>query len=427
MAHSSKKHHFVPQAQLRHFAADADGQYLFALDKRTDRSFRASILNAGSENDFNTVNLGASKWNFEDLFQEVDSRSARLVAEILSRRSMFWLAVDDRIALADFFATQLLRTQFSRSTPAHIAARLRETVRQFGYDPDQNPATAMPSDAALRLGSLRTFLDRSEHVVALLRLFPALYEIGGNDRLIISDHPVMVTNAFPYGDVGLGSHGVLVYLPVSPKFMIALHCPTIVKRYELIGHARLEAGQKARMGRYRAGLRSGEPIEIDNDLVLHLNRLQIVHSARYVYANIDDFGTARALLKQYPDLRSVTTHATIGEMGRAHPSRAGMPNGTHLVVHGPHDHAMLEITEIDQTGEGISARTGQIALLSQIAADPGMLRAELYVDGHRRRMLGSAMIERVGNPDDGWFRVVHRDPDLRELGKRLDRAAGDRS
>src|SRR5271168_3979608 len=84
-------------------------------------------------------------------------------------------------------------------------------------------------------------------------------------------------------------------------------------------------------------------------------------------------------------------------MGRAPPSRAGMPSGTHLVVHGPHDHAMLEITEIDQAGEGISARTGQVALLAQIAADPGMLRAEFYVDGHRRRMLGNAMIERVGN------------------------------
>ena len=69
---------------------------------------------------------------------------------------------------------------------------------------------------------------------------------------------------------------------------------------------------------------------------------------------------------------------------------------------------MLEITEIDQAGVGISARTGQVALLAQIAADPGMLRAEFYVDGHRRRMLGNAMIERVGNPEDGWFRVAPR-------------------
>ena len=69
----SKKHHFVPQSQLRHFAAYGDQRFLLVFDKRTDRSFRTSILNAGSENDFNTVSLGDAKWNFEDLFQDVDA------------------------------------------------------------------------------------------------------------------------------------------------------------------------------------------------------------------------------------------------------------------------------------------------------------------------------------------------------------------
>jgi hypothetical protein len=114
------------------------------LDKQTDRSFRTSILNAGSENDFNTISLGASKWNFEDLFQEVDTRSALLIAEILSRKSLAWLSEDDRLALADLFATQMLRTHFSRTTRAHLADRLREITRQLGYDPDQNPTMATP-------------------------------------------------------------------------------------------------------------------------------------------------------------------------------------------------------------------------------------------------------------------------------------------
>ncbi|KZD21159.1 hypothetical protein A4A58_15390 [Tardiphaga robiniae] len=101
MNRPSKKHHFVPQAQLRHFAGDTDERFIFVFDKQTDRSFRTSILNAGSENDFNTVSLGESKWNFEDLFRDVDSRSARLVGNILSHRSLAWFAVDDRLALAD--------------------------------------------------------------------------------------------------------------------------------------------------------------------------------------------------------------------------------------------------------------------------------------------------------------------------------------
>ncbi|UPJ79482.1 DUF4238 domain-containing protein [Bradyrhizobium sp. 183] len=421
MSRPSKKHHFVPQAQLRNFAADTERRFLFVLDKQTDRSFRTSILNAGSENDFNTVSLGASKWNFEDLFREVDARSARLIEEILSRRSVVWLSEDDRLALADLFATQLLRTHFGRTTPGHLAERLREIIRQFGYDPDQDPTMAKPSDAALRLGSVKTFLDRSEQVVALLRLYPALYSAEGIHHFAISDNPVTVTNAFPYGDLGLGSHGILVFLPISPKIMIALHCPTIVKRYELAGRADLPVDRKERLLRYRDGMRYGNPIDIDEDMVLFLNHQQVVHSTRYLYAATDTFDLAREALKQHPHLRSVTTHLTMGEMGRAPEGRVRMPAGTRLVVHGPADHGMLKIEEIDEAGEGITARTDQIALLAQMAADPGMLRVELYIDGHCKRMLGDAMIEPCGNSADGWFRVVHRDPGLRELDKRLDR------
>lgn len=391
------------------------------LDKQTDRSFRTSILNAGSENDFNTVSLGASKWNFEDLFQDVDARSARLIAEILSRKSVVWLSEDDRLTLADLFATQLVRTHFGRTTPAHLAERLREIIRDLGYDPDQDPTMAMPSDAALRLGAVRTFLGRSDQVVALLRLYPALYRANGHHRFIISDHPVALINAFPYGERGLSSHGILVFLPISPEIVITLHCPTIVKRYELAEQADLEADRKERMFRYRDRLRSGNPIDINEDMVLFLNHQQTVHSTRYLYAASDTFDVAREALKQQPHLRSVTTHVTLGDMGRAPAQRMRMPTGTHLVVHGPADHGMLDIEEIDEVGEGITARTGQIALLAQMAADPGMLRVELYVDGHPRRMLNGAMIEPFGSSADGWFRAVHRDPSLRELGRRLDR------
>jgi len=420
MSRPSKKHHFVPQAQLRNFSADAKQRFLYVLDKQTDRSFRTSVLNAGSENDFNTVSLRGSKWNFEDLFQDVDARSARLIAEILSRQSVAWLSEDDQLALADLFATQMLRTHFSRTTPAHLADRLREIIRQLGYDPDQDPGLATPSEAALRLGAVRTFLDRSEQVIALLRLYPALYRANGDHRLIISDHPVALMNAFPYGELGLTSHGILALLPISPEIMVALHCPTIVKRYELAEQAKLEAGQKERVFRYRDGLMSGNPIDLDEETIHFLNHQQTVHSTRYLYAATDTFDLAREALKQQPHLRSVTTHLALGDMGRPAKRQSGMPAGIYLVVRGPADHGMLMIEEIDPSGEGITARTGQIALLTQIAADQGMLRAELYIDGRPMRTMGAAMIELFGDKTDGWFRVVHRDPSLRELGKRLD-------
>lgn len=420
MSRPSRKHHFVPQAQLRHFAADADRRFLFVFDKRTGRSFRTSILNAGSENGFNTVETARGRWNFEHLFQEVDTRSARLVGEIASQRSLAWLTADDRVALADLFATQLLRTHFSRTTPRHVAGQLREAMRQIGYDPDADPNLAVPDEDALRIGAVKAFLRRQGHLPAMLRLVPALYESSGGSRFVISDHPVGRTSAFPYGDTGLASPGVLVTMPVAPDLTVALHCPTIVARYELAADLDLEPERKARISRYRAGLRSGEPIAIDADLVLNLNAGQIKHSARYLYSAVDDFAFAKDILRRRPELSSVESHVSLGEMGRAPPTRPGMPPGLHLVIFGPADHCMLAIEEVDERGEGLTVRTRDVGLLAEVAAETGMLRADLYEDGRIRRSMGQAMIERFGELREGWFRVVHRDPALRALGKQLD-------
>ncbi|TGQ77334.1 DUF4238 domain-containing protein [Mesorhizobium sp. M8A.F.Ca.ET.207.01.1.1] len=420
MNRPSRKHHFVPQAQLRHFAADPERRSIYVFAKRSDRSFLTSIANAGSENDFNVVSLGDTKWNFEDLFQEVDARSARLVVEIVSRRSLAWMTADDRIALADFFATQMLRTHFSRTGPKHLAGQLREMMRQAGYDRDADPHMAMPSDASVRLGAVKAFLEREGHTVALLDLHPAIYASDGEHRFIISDHPVSRINAFPYGDVGLTSPGLVVMLPVSPGLTLALHCQAIVQRYELAASADIEPERKTRMIRYRDGLRSGEPIAIDGNMVRYLNGLQVSQSAGYLYADTDAFDFAREILGEDEDLRNVETHVELGEMGHAPPPRPGMPAGTHLVIFGPLDHCTLAIEEIDKSGEGLTARTRQIDLLAQVAADKAMLRVELYVDRRVRRGMGQVMVERFGEPASGWFRVVHRDASLRSLGLQLD-------
>lgn len=131
----SKKHHYVAQAQLRHFASDVDRKSIWVYDKARDRSWISSMLNAGSENDFNTVELTSGKWNFEDLFQEVDGRSASLVSEIMSQRSLAWITSADHAAIIDLLTTQMLRTKLARSTPHSMALQMREMMREIGVDP----------------------------------------------------------------------------------------------------------------------------------------------------------------------------------------------------------------------------------------------------------------------------------------------------
>jgi hypothetical protein len=42
----------------------------------------------------------------------------------------------------------------------------------------------------------------------------------------------------------------------------------------------------------------------------------------------------------------------IGQMGEGPPPRPSIPDGWNLVVHGPRDHCLLHIEEVDEEGEG---------------------------------------------------------------------------
>ncbi len=420
-AKPSKKHHFVAQAQLRHFASDADRKSIWVYDKASGRSWISSILNAGSENDFNTVELISGKWNFEDLFQEVDGRSARLISEIVSRRALAWITPADHAAMIDLFTTQLLRTKLARSTQHSLAMQMREKMREIGIDPDTNPNLAPPTEAAIRMGAVESFLKRDTVAKSMVRLVPALFEAGEGQRFIISDDPVIIQNAFPYGDNGLASHGIIVFLPIAPDLGLALLCPTIVSRYQVIDQAAMNEGMRDRMLRYRDGFCAGTPVIIEPAELDGWNKRQVSGSARQLYASANaDFDVARALLADRTELRRVETRTTMGKIGQGPPSKPGLPPGLQLVIQGKFDHAMMPVAEIDKAGEGLTGRTTRVDLLEMIAADCHELRAELFEDGKPRQMIGRATVERFGDPADGWFRVVHADEGLRRLMRQID-------
>lgn len=421
-AKPSKKHHFVAQAQLRHFASDANRKSIWVYDKARDRSWISSMLNAGSENDFNTVELKSGKWNFEVLFQDVDGRSARLVSEIVSRRALAWITPVDHAAIIDLLTAQMLRTKLARLTPHSMALQMREMMHEVGVDPDADPSMATPSEAAIRMGAVKSFLERGRVAQSMSRLTPALFEAAVGQHFIISDDPVIVRNAFPYGDNGLESHGIMVFLPIAPDLGLALLCPTILSRYEAVEQAEMDDAMRARMLRYRDGLRAGTPVTIEPAELEGWNQCQVSGSAGQLYAAADaDFDVARALLAERPELRSVETRITMGKMGQGPPPKPGLPPGLQLVIQGRFDHAIMPIAEIDEAGEGITARTTRYDLLKLIAADRHELRAELYEDGKPRRMIGQATVERLGDPANGWFRVVHMDESLRGLMRQSDR------
>ncbi|ANL49432.1 hypothetical protein AMC87_PB00108 (plasmid) [Rhizobium phaseoli] len=420
MSKASKNHHYVPRAQLRHFSIDKQEKRVWVFDKENGRAWPSAIAGAGSENNFNTVELDTGRWNFEDLFNDVDARSAAVVRQVVDSRSLGWVQPEDHLALLDLFATQMLRTHLARTSPRSLAEKMRELVRLVGYDPDHDPDMAIPTEATLRIDAVRRFLERGELVAPMARLRPALFAPRQSERFVLSDHPVIVSNAYCYGDAALQSHGVIVFLPLAPDLAAVLICPTIIARHESIERANLPQDRRARMERYRAGFRAGEPITIESSEVENWNRLQVAYSRRYLYGSIDDFDFARVILAENPSLRRVETHVSMGEMGAGPPRRQGMPPGLQLVVQGQHDSCVLAIEEVDEFGEALTVRTDSLALLQQVAADSGELRVELYDDGSLRRGMAAVRVEPIQKPESGWFRVVHRDEGLRELARKTD-------
>ncbi|WP_373236470.1 DUF4238 domain-containing protein, partial [Cohaesibacter celericrescens] len=220
----SKKHHYVTQAQLRHFAHDAARSKLFVFDKSNGRSYPSTIKNAGSENQFNTLIEGEERLNFEKIFDEVDTNGGLIVNQINQHRSLDWMKESDLFKLADFGTIQLLRTKLSRITPAVLLDQMREILAEFGADLD-DPSLAPPTENDAKLSTIMNFFGRDRYRAPFLRLYPGLVQPEGEARLVISDHPVVFSNPFPYGDRGLKSQGIMVSLPLSPMLLLTWHCP----------------------------------------------------------------------------------------------------------------------------------------------------------------------------------------------------------
>jgi len=416
-----KKHHYVTQAQLRHFASDKGRTRLHVFDKTRGTTFGSSILNAGSENDFNTIIEGDERLNFEAIFDEVDGNSATIVNQITERRSLAWMREEVVLKLADLGAVQLLRTKLSRETPGILAQKMRETLAQFGADLD-DPTLALPTKADTKRGTIEAFLKRAGHRDSFLRLFPGLVEPEGEARFLISDHPVAFSNPFPYGDHGLQSQGIMVHLPLSPTLQLIWHCPTIAGRFDhLLG---VEGEDHPALRAYGKRLIAGEPIKISDAEVERHNALQFAQSRRFLFSHAAIFDRAHERLATQPKtgLRESLMH--FGRMGEGPPPRPRMPEGWNLVVHGLRDHCLLHLEEVDKEGEGITAQTSDLELLNAAAADTRLDYVELYHGPRQCRHLGQVKLELLADRGPGWFRVVHYDESMRAFVRQISATRG---
>ena len=384
MPAESKKHHFVPRSILKNFTLTQGGNQVYVYDKSTGRAYVSSLVDAGSENKFNTAELGEASLNFEAIFDDADSRLGEMANRLLETRSLKDFTDDDILVVKHLLIVQFLRTKINRDTIIHIKKRETEIIEGLGYNFTHD--IHIPGAEEVKLLAALALFETEKYLPFLDDKLLFLFETDSRTPFIISDNPVTTRNDLPFGGVGLGDSGVEIYFPLSADLCIVFWCNSIMD------YIRREKPPLAM--RYDRILQTGTPVNIPATEVDDLNKLQLAYSSRFVYSSFDCKAWAGEFLNKYPKYKKVETKITLGEMGEGPPPKSAMPPGEYLVVITRKQNFMLPITLLPDLFS-ITFMTDDYRQLQMIREDGEILKAEVYRDGKVCRVIPNGMLYEV--------------------------------
>lgn len=407
------KHHFVPRSLLRYFRPPGDQDFIYVFDKHTGRGFRTSLMNAGSENGFNTLEEDDGIVNFESDFDEVDAALARRLHEANTTADLAHLSTEQREAWADLVAVQLLRTPIVRSTMKTFVEDLKEQVAEsLGAAFDVPVST----ENDVRKAARNVLLNREDARQALLAKQMVLFEAPVATQFRISDRPVTVESSLPFGDAGLTSLGVAIFMPLGQRRMLGLLCPSIGRKLDNVPIETLDIADEARVRliALRNGLSTGALVQLDHAMVRRHNDMQVAGCMRFVYGPTSDFEDVQTFLSSHPEAQRVQSSMKVGRMGGGPEPMPHMPMGSWLVLFGRNEAHMLE-TQDASDGEPLEVTVRNEAALEAALNDEPFSEMRYYVDRHERR--GMRDVRLIVTDEDGKRRVQvrHSNPGLDAL------------
>lgn len=403
----SKKHHYVPRGLLKHFAFGRKHNQVFVFDKVRQSSYTSNLVDAGSENYFNTIELAGQTISFEGAFQDCDDRLAVLAKRIVENQRLSVLSDQDRRELAYLAAIQFLRVKLVRTTLLEITRSLLRVFRERGgtVGPDLEKEMLGVDETAVRAMSIQQLRAADEMAKHFLSKDWALLVAPGSDPFWISDNPIVTNNMFPYGDNGLASEGIELCWPLGSRVLLVFRCPTIANKVELVSPARAKI------------LRSGQTVAAKPVNIEYYNSLQVFQSSRFLYASTKEFRLARRALRDHPELEaeqlSKMEFGTLGEI----PRKSRMPAGRWLVAFGSRTHHMCPIDQATSTPSGVAILVSPSAgerTVEALLGDAPHSKMEVYQDKVAIHMMRDVILEREsGHPER--IQIYPRDPSLKAL------------
>jgi hypothetical protein len=398
----SKKHHIVPQSILKNFSYLGHKQQIYVYDKKTSKSFLSSIVDAGSENYFNTVKAGEFELNFEELFDEVDETFSKLVSKLIAAQSTTCLSIEEKERLIVCLAHQYMRTKMRRTTLISVQQQLKERIEKEGWSSENVP---VPDEEQAKMAHLLQLAEMED----LVRSFDEklLIVLISSDKLWISDNPIVMHNGLPYGDLGIKERGIEIYFPVSEHLVLGLFCPSMIETLK-------EKYPQFHVQPLLEHFLSKMPMSAQH--VRYLNRLQVYSSSRFIYSSGNDFAIADEILNQHPEYREVRTQITVGEMGKGPLPKRNMPAGDYLVVYGKRFNHMIKVNVIECH---ITAKftTDNKAEMQRLENDKPHQRANIYSDGRVTKHLGSPDIRKHQQDGKEYYELGYQDETIEQLFK----------
>ena len=402
MNKESRKHHYVPRSLLSNFTIDDNKKSVFVFDKKDRRCFVSSIGDAGAERDFNRTCIDGKDINFEDWFQKLDSKLSKITRRIIEYRSVVNLNDDDLIDLYFLVACQFIRTKYPRLAVRDLYKNLVKWIKDLELSiPDSEDITDVNNVTVNLFSQLHVF-------ASMFRDKDLLLLVSEERPLWISDNPITIFNAFPYGDIGIKSPGVEIYYPIASDLCLAFFCPSIkeiVSESADPAHPRPSSESPISIELYKAF--TGQRIlNLDNNYSTYLNELQVLNSIRFIYSREDNFELVDEVVNRNPDVADKRSYISFNS--KMAPDAKGLV-GTFLVVYKGHKHYALIVDLIENKSPFIDFTTPDLGKLKDMLQHSPFDNVVLYKDGKGIRGMRDVIFVFAENDGGDCIRVKHRE------------------
>jgi len=215
---SNKNQHCVPQCYLRQFAADNSTSAINIFNIDREKFINCAPLKKQCSKSY----FYGDDLELEKALQPIEGRYAGIVREITNQN--YHLTDEHREFLKLFWRLQYMRTEAASRRSIEVTDGMGEVA---GLEPKD---FKMEVKEAVQL-SMRNFIQE-KYVINDLKV--CLIKNKTKTDFVTSDDPAVLTNKWhfldrraPGSNFGLGSAGVIIFLPITPRILCVGFDPNV--------------------------------------------------------------------------------------------------------------------------------------------------------------------------------------------------------